>query len=98
MAVNVLEETLSDISSLLCFEIQLKPEQRKSIINLLRGEDVIIVTLPTGYRKSFAPCKVIQESRIRLLIALQSGIQTVEFRIQTSEESGILFLGQFSGT
>ena len=37
MAVNALEETLSDISSLLCFEIQLKPEQRKSIINLLRG-------------------------------------------------------------
>ena len=33
------------------FEIQLKPEKRKSIVNLLRGEDVI-VTLPTGYRKS----------------------------------------------
>jgi hypothetical protein len=33
------------------------------------------------------PCKVIQESRIRLLIALQSGIQTVESRIHTSEES-----------
>jgi hypothetical protein len=27
-----MEETLSDISSLLGFEIQLKPEQRKSII------------------------------------------------------------------
>ena len=37
------------------------------------------------------------EYRIRLLIALQSGIQTVESRIQTSEESGILILGQFSG-
>ena len=44
-----------------------------------------------------APCKVIQESRIRLLIALQSGIQTVQYRIQTSEESRILILGQFSG-
>jgi hypothetical protein len=34
--------------------------------------------------------KVIQKSRIRLLIALQSEIQTVESRIQTSaEESGI---------
>ena len=41
-----MEETLSDISSLLGFEIQLKPEQRKSIINLLRGEDVIAI-LPT---------------------------------------------------
>jgi hypothetical protein len=48
-----LEETLSDISSLLGFEIQLKPEQRKCIINLLRGEDVI-VTLPTyGIQKKF---------------------------------------------
>jgi hypothetical protein len=28
---------------------------------------------------------------------LQSGIQTVESRIQTSDESGILILGQFSG-
>jgi hypothetical protein len=46
MAVNALKETLSDISSLLGFEIQLKPEQRKSIINLLRGEDVIAI-LPT---------------------------------------------------
>ena len=46
MPVNALEETLSDISSLLGFEIQLKPEQRKSIINLLRGEDVIAI-LPT---------------------------------------------------
>jgi hypothetical protein len=39
------------------------------------------------------PCKVIQESTIRLLIALQSGIQTAESKIQTSEESGILILG-----
>jgi hypothetical protein len=38
-----------------------------------------------------------QESRIRLLIALQSGIQTVESRIQTSEESRIHIMGQFSG-
>jgi superfamily II DNA helicase RecQ len=53
MAVNALEETLSDISSLLGFEfMQLKPEQKKSIINLLRGEDVYIATLPTGYGKS----------------------------------------------
>jgi hypothetical protein len=43
MAVNnALEETLSDISSLLGFEIKLKPEQRKSII----GEDDIAI-LPT---------------------------------------------------
>ena len=41
-AVNkALEESLSDISSILGFEIHLKPEQRKSVINLLRGEDVI---------------------------------------------------------
>jgi hypothetical protein len=33
-------------ASLLGFKIQLKPEQRKSIINLLRGEDVIAI-LPT---------------------------------------------------
>ena len=43
------------------------------------------------------PCKVIQESTIRLLIALQSGIHTAESKIQTSEESGILILGQVSG-
>jgi DNA-binding transcriptional ArsR family regulator len=43
MAVNALEETLSDISSLLGFEIQLKPEQRKSIIKLLRDEDVVAI-------------------------------------------------------
>jgi hypothetical protein len=30
-------------AGLLGFEIQLKPEQRKSIINLLRGEDVIAI-------------------------------------------------------
>ena len=36
MAVYALEETLSDISSRLDFEIQLKPEQKKkSIISLL---------------------------------------------------------------
>jgi superfamily II DNA helicase RecQ len=46
MAVNALEETLAGISRLFGFEIQLKPEQRKSIINLLRGEDVIAI-LPT---------------------------------------------------
>ena len=33
-------------ASFLGFEIQLKPEQIKSIINLLRGEDVIAI-LPT---------------------------------------------------
>jgi hypothetical protein len=33
-------------ASLLGFKIQLKPEQTKSIINLLRGEDVIAI-LPT---------------------------------------------------
>jgi hypothetical protein len=39
---------------------------------------------------------VIQESRIiRLLITLQSEIQTVQSRIQASEEYGILILGQF---
>jgi hypothetical protein len=41
-----LEETLSDVSSLLGFDIQLKSEQRKSIIDLLLGEDVIAI-LPT---------------------------------------------------
>jgi hypothetical protein len=56
MAVNALEEILSDISSkfFLFFEIQLISEQRKSIINLLRGEDVIAIlpTLCMGYGKS----------------------------------------------
>jgi hypothetical protein len=33
------------------FEIQLKPEQRKSIINLLRGEDAGYRILPTEYGK-----------------------------------------------
>jgi hypothetical protein len=35
----------------LAFEIQLKPEQRKSIINLLRGEDAGYRDLPTEYGK-----------------------------------------------
>jgi superfamily II DNA or RNA helicase len=49
MPVNALEETLSYIIG---FEIQLKPEQRKSIINLLRhGEDAGYRVLPTGYGK-----------------------------------------------
>jgi hypothetical protein len=45
MAVNALEETLSAISSLLDFEIQLKPEQRKSII----PEPTARVLIPPGY-------------------------------------------------
>jgi superfamily II DNA helicase RecQ len=51
MAENVLEEALSDISSRLGFTIQLKSEQRKSIVHLLGGEDVLVI-LPTGYGKS----------------------------------------------
>jgi hypothetical protein len=51
MPVNALEESLLYFKCL-GFEIQLKPEQRKSIINLLRGEDagyrvLPIVILPT---------------------------------------------------
>jgi hypothetical protein len=44
-----LEETLS--YKYLGFEIQLKPEQRNSIINLLRGEDAGYRVLPTGTEK-----------------------------------------------
>jgi hypothetical protein len=56
MAVNnALEETLSDISSHLGFEIQLKPEQRKSIINFLRDEDVIAI-LPTLRDRQIKAC------------------------------------------
>ena len=51
MAVHALEDAISDISSRLGFEIQLKSEQRKSIISLLGGEDVIAI-LPMGYGKS----------------------------------------------
>jgi hypothetical protein len=35
------------------FKIQLKPEQRKSIINLLRGEDAGYRDSSYGIRKSF---------------------------------------------
>jgi hypothetical protein len=45
----------------LCFEIQLKPEQRKSIINLLRGEDAGLSRSSYGIRKS-------QMSRFQLYI------------------------------
>jgi superfamily II DNA/RNA helicase len=52
MAENALEEAPPDISSCLGFKIQLKSEQRESIVHLLRGEDVLAI-LPTGYGKSF---------------------------------------------
>jgi hypothetical protein len=53
MAVNALEDILAGISGLLGFEIQLKPERRKFIINLLRGEDVIAILLTLRDTKNY---------------------------------------------
>ena len=61
-----MDEALCDLSECLPYEINLKPEQRESIMNLLNGCDVLAV-LPTGFGKSFIfQMFVISKSKLSL--------------------------------
>ena len=66
MAQAAMDEALYDLSERLPYEINLKPEQRESIMNLLNGRDVLVV-LPTGFGKSLIfQMSVIAQSKLSL--------------------------------
>jgi hypothetical protein len=57
------------------FEIQLKPEQRKSIINLLRGEDAGYRDSSYGIRKSLIFSSIIHFKYIGKSNLARAGIE-----------------------